>query len=129
VLLHLFCRCDNWPVTNSTFVFRDDGDLHDHHYCQYARTISLSGTALSGASSREYYLTVYPTHEFFAIYTTNSATIATVGAVLIVMVTSLIFFLYDFLVRREFNANHRVLDAKRKFMRFVSHEGACVAKL
>jgi signal transduction histidine kinase len=48
--------------------------------------------------------------------------IAMVGAVLIVFVTSLIFFVYDFVVRREFSANQELLEAKRKFMRFVSHE-------
>jgi signal transduction histidine kinase len=48
--------------------------------------------------------------------------IATVGAVCIMVFTSLLFFLYDFYVRREFNAKKQLLEAKRKFVRFVSHE-------
>lgn len=48
--------------------------------------------------------------------------IATVGAVCIMIFTSLLFFLYDFYVRREFNAKKHLLEAKRKFVRFVSHE-------
>jgi len=77
---------------------------------------------LSGASSREYKLTLYPTGEFFQTYSTDNPVVATTGAVVIVVVTSLIFLAYDFLVRREFIANEHLLEAKRKFMRFVSHE-------
>jgi signal transduction histidine kinase len=36
--------------------------------------------------------------------------------------TSLLFFLYDYYVRQEFNAKKHLLEAKRKFVRFVSHE-------
>jgi hypothetical protein len=35
---------------------------------------------------------------------------------------SLLFFLYDFFVRQEFHEKKSVLEAKRKFVRFVSHE-------
>lgn len=96
--------------------------MHDTRFSEYGRTITLEDTVLSGVSSRQYDLTVYPTEDFFAVYSTDNPMIATVGAVLIVVVTSLIFFLYDFVVRREFSAKQQLLQAKRRFMRFVSHE-------
>ena len=40
----------------------------------------------------------------------------------IVGVVSILFFLYDFFVRREFHAKKELLESKRQFMRFVSHE-------
>jgi signal transduction histidine kinase len=45
-----------------------------------------------------------------------------VGAVCIIVFTSLLFFLYDFFVRQEFNEKRSVLEAKRQFVRYVSHE-------
>ncbi|KAL3940762.1 MAG: hypothetical protein SGARI_000848 [Bacillariaceae sp.] len=48
--------------------------------------------------------------------------LATIGAVCIILVTSLMFLAYDLFVRREFNARKELLEAKRQFCRFVSHE-------
>jgi signal transduction histidine kinase len=101
-----------------------DGDLHDTRFSEHGRAVILAGTALSGASSMQhhYHLTLYPTEDFFEVYSTDNPMVATLGAVLIVVVTSLLFFLYDYVVRREFSAKQHLLQAKRKFMRFVSHE-------
>lgn len=46
--------------------------------------------------------------------------VSTIGAVLVVVVTSFLFVVYDFLVRRELSAKEHLLEVKRKFMRFVS---------
>ena len=43
-------------------------------------------------------------------------------AILAVLFTLLFFFLYDRLVRNEIQAKINLLDAKRNFVRFVSHE-------
>ena len=56
------------------------------------------------------------------MYSTDNPRFATMGAVLIVIITSFIFFVYDLAVRREFIAKQQLLQAKRHFMRFVSHE-------
>ena len=47
---------------------------------------------------------------------------ATIGAICILLVTTLFFFLYDFFVNRELTGKNETLDARRQFMRFVSHE-------
>ena len=56
------------------------------------------------------------------VYSTNNPLVATIGSVAIILFTSLLFFLYDFLVRKEFNAKKELLEAKRQFVRFISHE-------
>ena len=99
-----------------------EGDLHDPTFSAFSRTVTLEGTDLSGISQRHYRLSLYPTEDFFDVYSTENPMIATVGAVIIVLLTSLLFFVYDCAVRREFNAKQDLLRAKRKFMRFVSHE-------
>jgi len=60
--------------------------------------------------------------EFYDVYSTDNPRIATIGAVVIVILTSIIFFAYDFAMRREVRAKQQMLQAKRKYMRFVSHE-------
>ena len=65
---------------------------------------------------------MYPCDDLFQVYATNNPKIATIGAVLVILSTSMLFFVYDFLVRREFHAKRELLQAKRRFMRFVSHE-------
>ena len=56
------------------------------------------------------------------MYSTSNPTVATIGAVCIITFTSILFILYDFFVRREFNTKDDLLDSKRRFVRFVSHE-------
>lgn len=48
--------------------------------------------------------------------------IATIGSVGIIIFSALVFFGYDRCVRKEFSARSSLLEAKRKFVRFVSHE-------
>ena len=47
---------------------------------------------------------------------------ASIFSVLAMFFTSLLFVLYDFFVRRDFLAKKELLEAKRQFVRFVSHE-------
>lgn len=44
------------------------------------------------------------------------------GSAGIILLTSVFFFIYDALVRRDLGAKKDLLDAKRRFVRFVSHE-------
>jgi signal transduction histidine kinase/CheY-like chemotaxis protein len=74
------------------------------------------------SSSPMYTLTLYPTSTLYESFRTDNPIIACVGAILIILFTSMLFFLYDFLVRREFKSKDRLLESKRLFVRFVSHE-------
>jgi signal transduction histidine kinase/CheY-like chemotaxis protein len=109
-------------VVDGNATFKGEGDLHDSEYDGYLREIALTADGFFSGTSATYTLRLYPSDEFFEIYTTSNPTIATIGAVCIIIFTSLLFFLYDFWVRQEFNEKKELLEAKRKFVRFVSHE-------
>ena len=47
---------------------------------------------------------------------------ASLGAIFIILFMSTLFYLYDRCVRKEFDARKELFDAKRQFVRFVSHE-------
>jgi signal transduction histidine kinase len=96
--------------------------LHDKRFDRYRRTTSLTGTGIFSSSSASYTLTLYPNEDLFEVYSTNNPRVATMGAVCIIIFTSILFILYDFFVRQEFNEKRSVLEAKRKFVKFVSHE-------
>jgi len=72
--------------------------------------------------SPTYSLSLYPNEDFFEVYSTNNSFIATVGSVCIIICTSLLFLLYDFFVWKEFRNQRAIMEARRTFMRFVSHE-------
>jgi signal transduction histidine kinase len=84
--------------------------------------VDLTPSELFGPTSSNYTLTLYPTQEFYHVYCTRNPQLASIGAVFIIVFTSILFLLYDLSVRREFHAKQELLDAKRKFVRFVSHE-------
>jgi signal transduction histidine kinase len=99
-----------------------DGDLHDRRFDRYRQTTSLTGTGLFSSSSASYTLTLYPNKDLFEVYSTDNPRVAAVGSVCIFIFTSILFILYDFFVRQELNEKRSVLEAKRKFVKFVSHE-------
>mmetsp|Transcript_3126 Transcript_3126/g.7827 ORF Transcript_3126/g.7827 Transcript_3126/m.7827 type:complete len:910 (+) Transcript_3126:253-2982(+) len=73
-------------------------------------------------NTAQYFMDIYSTDEFMDQYRTNNPRAACIGAVAIVFGTSLLFFLYDYFVRKEFHDKKNLLDAKRQFVRFISHE-------
>jgi signal transduction histidine kinase len=106
----------------STLLFSGEGDWHDHAYAEYERRVSLTDADLFATSSPPYTLILYPNNALFDVYSTNNPYMAAIGAAAIILGMSLLFFLYDFFVRREFHEKQSVLEAKRTFVRFVSHE-------
>lgn len=55
-------------------------------------------------------------------YSTGNAKNATIAALAIIMLISILFLIYDYFVRKEFLERHQLLEAKRRFIRYVSHE-------
>lgn len=102
-------------------IFRGTGDLHDSNFDSYAVSSAL-GEDTTAAMSTEFTITIYPTEEYFESYTTRNPIVASIGAVCVMLLTSVLFFGYDYFVQKEFQAREIVLQAKRKFMRFISHE-------
>jgi signal transduction histidine kinase/CheY-like chemotaxis protein len=83
--------------------------------------VLLNQTHLT-TDSVAYTITFYPNDDLDDLYRTNNPKIATAGSVLIMFFTSILFFLYDFFVHKEFRAKSNLLTAKRQFVRYVSHE-------
>jgi len=110
-----------YTITNGIVSLKGEGDLHDNQYNSFGQPLVIT-EGLFSESSASYSLTLYPTGGFFRTYRTSNPLVATIGAVGIILFTSLMFFIYDFLVQREMNHNHEILNAKRKFVRFISHE-------
>ena len=100
-----------------------EGDIiHESHNHGYNATVVLTAPDSFTESSPTYTLSLHACDTFETVYATSNPLVATVGAVLTIVVTSLAFFLYDFCVRREFKDQNDVLQAKRQYMRYVSHE-------
>ena len=89
-------------------------------------TVSLSSCSFSLTSTSTHDLchenNTDPTDDFVKSYSTSNPTNATVAALSVIVFISILFLLYDYFVRREFLEKHQLLEAKRRFIRFVSHE-------
>lgn len=111
-----------YRVTKGIVSILGKGDLHDPNYDKFKRSINLTGLQYYNNASAIYSLSLYPTDTLYAVFSTANPTTAAVGSVLIIIFTSLLFFLYDFFVRKEFTTKDELLDSKRRFVRFISHE-------
>mmetsp|Transcript_4098 Transcript_4098/g.9534 ORF Transcript_4098/g.9534 Transcript_4098/m.9534 type:complete len:897 (+) Transcript_4098:306-2996(+) len=98
------------------------GDFHDPEFSEYAVSVDLYSPDLFSRASAPYTLTVYPEHDFFETYTTGNPLVATLVVVFSILFTALLFFAYDYFVRQAFHAKQAVLEAKRMYVRYVSHE-------
>jgi len=76
----------------------------------------------SHPASHSYNITIYPTDELLHSNQTNKPIVQAIVSVAIIIFTAAVFFGYDFLVRKEFQSKKQLLDAKRHFVRYVSHE-------
>lgn len=103
-------------------IYKGDTDLHDPKYDDMAQSKKLfQGSNLTDGSI-SYDITCYPTQEYYEEFITEPPLAAIIGGVLVVLLTCVCFFVYDFFVRRESNSKKELLKAKRQFVRFVSHE-------
>lgn len=85
---------------------------------------------MTGASaSTSYTLTVYPTQGMFDQFSTKSPLAVALGLIGVIAICTSIFFIYDTLMRHESRHRKMILEMKRRFIRFLSHEIRCVAML
>ena len=99
-----------------------EGDLHDRNYDKYGRTAILNDIETGASISANYTLTVYPTKQMFREFASSSPMNVSLSLVGVISLCSVIFFLYDFLMKREAHQRKMILDVQRRFVRFVSHE-------
>eukprot|EP00956_Cyclotella_meneghiniana_P015923 scaffold24778_cov67-Cyclotella_meneghiniana.AAC.3 len=97
-----------------------EGDLHDQKFNAYGLSTYL--TRESQTMHPRYFLSIYPTDIYVDQYSTNNPQIATIAAISVIILISILFILYDYFVRQEFHERRELLEAKRRFIRYVSHE-------
>lgn len=114
---------------NSTFAFSIQGGKPN--FVGFGQTVEegqlqykveLNGDQCDVESAVQYTATFYPSDGFYEIYSTAEATSSVLGAIAIVIFTSILFFLYDRAVDKDMDEKESILEAKRKFIRFISHE-------
>ena len=102
----------------------NENESHNYmtpHKSRYAASAHINPRYF-GTFTVPYYLDLYSTQEYEESFHTHNPWIACIGAVVIILCTSLLFFGYDFFVKKEFDSHQNLLQAKRQFVRFVSHE-------
>jgi len=111
-----------FSIVDGSAVYRGNADLHETQYSKYEVWAALKESDSSSAASATNTIHFYPSDEWFAQYSTSNPQYATIRVVCAMVTTSILFVLYDLLVRHEFRETVSVLEAKRKFVRFISHE-------
>ena len=107
-----------YSISNGKTTYLGMGDLHDSKYSSYART--FIATPFDGAVI--YTITTYPSDAFVNQYHSNLPMIACIIVVLIMFLTSMIFFIYDFFVNRQASEKEAIIATRRQFVNFISHE-------
>ena len=115
-------RVFTFGVEDGIPVVRGEGDLHDPTYDEYKAMIDVVQRGDFSNDTVTYTLEVYPTQEFFESDSTDNPIIGMAGALGIILLISGLFYIFDSYVRKEFDANNELLESKRRFVRFVSHE-------
>lgn len=83
--------------------------------------ITDNGLVLTNASS-VFILKLYRLNSFDADFTSNTGTKSCIIVASVFLLSYSLFYLYDFLVKKEFDAGRQIVEAKRRFVRFISHE-------
>jgi signal transduction histidine kinase/ActR/RegA family two-component response regulator len=99
------------------------GDFHSTRHDNFHRSVTINAGAYT-KESPSYTLHLYPSDDLYKDYygdTLNPMT-AALGAVAIMVFTSIIFSCYDWCVRREFSSKQELMEARRRFVRYISHE-------
>ncbi|KAG7337124.1 histidine kinase, DNA gyrase B-, and HSP90-like ATPase [Nitzschia inconspicua] len=99
-----------------------DGDLHDVRFDGYATSVILNEIQTNADINAVYTLTVYPTAEMFRTFSTTAPLAVALSFLGVIFLCTMLFFLYDFLMRNEVAQRKLILDIKRRFVRFISHE-------
>ncbi|CAJ1960131.1 unnamed protein product [Cylindrotheca closterium] len=111
-----------FEIRNGKPMIVGKGDLHDPAFDSYGQTVVLNDIETGALTSAKYKLTVYPTTQMLDAFTTTSPLTVALGFAGVIAAVAFLFFLYDYLVRREAQKRQEILEMKRRFVRFISHE-------
>ncbi len=111
---------------NGVVKYLGKGDLHESDFDTQRYVFDVThpndGFSLLTSTPLTYTLTLYPTKVWIDLYSNSIPAIVCGVAVGLVVFTSIIFSLYDYLINRNVNEKENILHAKRQFVRYISHE-------
>ena len=111
---------------NGVVKYIGNTDRHEKEYesQKYTFDASITSTVSTFLVNQplKYTITLYPTDDWIALYETSIPEITCAVAVGLVIFTSLVFSLYDYLINRNVNEKELILQTKRQFVRYISHE-------
>lgn len=104
-----------------------EGKRHDKKYEAQQVQIQMADPEIFRTedgtnTTKKFIFSLTPNDDFYEVYETPGPIVAAIVVAASILLTMLVFFLYDLYVRREFNAKKDLLESRRQFMRFVSHE-------
>jgi signal transduction histidine kinase/CheY-like chemotaxis protein len=120
-----------YEVSQSGSSNRCLGDCHDNEYDDMARHVRLLPIATVGLLTAktldvdmetDYKMTCYPQSSYENSFRLQSAKIAVIVIVATMLFVSIVFALYDIMVGRQSLAKEQLLESKRAYVRFISHE-------
>ena len=111
-----------YSVQGDSTKLQGEGDLHDQRFSAYAQSAILRASLRTPASAPVYTLTLYPTSAFFRRYRTYTGTYVGIAVGVVLGLLTVMFMLYDYMLRCEKQRKVEILEAKRRFVRFISHE-------
>mmetsp|Transcript_4256 Transcript_4256/g.8720 ORF Transcript_4256/g.8720 Transcript_4256/m.8720 type:complete len:591 (+) Transcript_4256:151-1923(+) len=112
-----------FTIVQGQLVLVGPGDQHDPSFDDSQQSIDLwDADGFLAPDSILYTLTLYENDAFDEPFHDSTPMVVALGAAGLVLLTSCLFYLYDILVRRHADAQATMLDAKRQFVRFISHE-------
>ena len=109
-----------YDIISGEPMLRGEGDLHDPNFDDYARSIVLNDVHTDATDEVVYTLTIYPST--FEQFRSQNPWIVVIGFVCVILASTMIFLVYDYLMRRQSSEQEVILDLKRRFVRFISHE-------
>jgi len=115
-------RAFTYVIHNGIPELIGEGDHHDRSYTSHGQSIVLNDIDTGATASATFTLTVYPTQTMFDEFRTHIPIIASIGFVTVIFVCTCIFFLYDYFMKYESHQQQKILQVKRRFVRFISHE-------
>lgn len=121
-------RTITFSIVEGNAILIGEGSHVDHNdytmqtQIELAKPVEFFSTDDGSNVTKTLVLSLVSNERFYEGYQTNGPIIAAVVVVCSIVLTILVFLLYDFNVQREFNAKQQLLEARRQFMRFVSHE-------
>jgi len=107
-----------FTVEEGAVTFVQEGDHHDPKYDD--RRYSFLTTSYGGPE--RFYVHLYPSDTWVSLYENELPAVVCGVTVGILVLTSLIFFFYDFLMNRASLEKDLILNTKRQFVRYISHE-------